>query len=253
MRVAIITESFPPDLNGVAHSVLRVAELLARYGHHPLVIAPQPSRRTPAPALFDFPVVRVPAVPLPGYPGFRLGLPGGRVRAALTEHRAEVVHLASPAVLGAHGAAVVRRLRPARGRGLPDRPARLRPCLPPHRGGRGVRLALAARHPQQRRAYAGALHRHRDRPARPGHRQRLAMGPGGGHRAVRPGPPEPRAAGRAGARRRGAGRRTSAAWPPRSGSTCWPVSPGCPGSGWSSWVAARPRQRCASRCRRPCS
>ena len=42
MRVAIITESFPPDVNGVAHCVLRVAELLTSYGHHPLVIAPRP-------------------------------------------------------------------------------------------------------------------------------------------------------------------------------------------------------------------
>jgi phosphatidylinositol alpha 1,6-mannosyltransferase len=55
-------------------------------------------------------VVRVPAVPLPGYPGFRLGLPGRRVQAALIRHRAELVHLASPVVLGAHGAAVARRL-----------------------------------------------------------------------------------------------------------------------------------------------
>jgi phosphatidylinositol alpha 1,6-mannosyltransferase len=109
MRVAIITESFPPDVNGVAHTVLRVAELLARYGHHPLVIAPQP-RRSPAPPSFDFPVVRVPAMPLPGYPSFRLGLPTGHIRAALVRHQAEVVHLASPAVLGAHGAAVARRL-----------------------------------------------------------------------------------------------------------------------------------------------
>jgi len=136
MRVAIITESFPPDVNGVAHCVLRVAELLTSYGHHPLVIAPRPpgDRRvrageTPgergagaggAPGergvggkeatSFPFPVVRVPAVPLPGYPSFRLGLPSRRVQAALIRHQAEVVHLASPVFLGAHGAAVARRL-----------------------------------------------------------------------------------------------------------------------------------------------
>src|SRR6478735_2749999 len=111
MRVAIITESFPPDVNGVAHCVLRIAELLARGGHHPLVIAPQPPRAfRDEKTSYPFPVVRVPAVPLPGYPGFRLGLPGRRVRAALIRHRAELVHLANPVVLGAYGAAVARRL-----------------------------------------------------------------------------------------------------------------------------------------------
>src|ERR1700744_4999229 len=109
MRVAIITESFPPDLNGVAHTVQRVAELLARYGHHPLVIAPQPARKALAAAnsrrqageedSFPYPVVRVPAVPLPGYPGFRLRLTGRRVRAALIRHRAELVHPPSAVLL----------------------------------------------------------------------------------------------------------------------------------------------------------
>src|SRR5580700_8553895 len=112
MRVAIITESFPPDVNGVAHSVLRVAELLASSGHHPLVIAPQPPHRANLgdPEPFPYPVVRVPAVPLPGYPSFRLGLPSRRVRDALIQHRTEIVHLASPVCLGAHGAAVAGRL-----------------------------------------------------------------------------------------------------------------------------------------------
>src|ERR1700677_3362559 len=109
MRVAVITESVPPDLHGVAHSVLRVAELLADSGHHPLVIAPQPPRGRRGDSL-AFPVVRVPAVPLPGYPSFRLGRPSHRVRDALIAHRTEVVHLASPVCLGAHGAAVAGRL-----------------------------------------------------------------------------------------------------------------------------------------------
>jgi len=122
MRVAIITESFPPDINGVAHCVLRVAELLTSYGHHPLVIAPRPAewreeRAEGRPltdkrpdSSFPFPVVRVPAVPLPGYRSFRLGLPSRLVRAALIGHRADVVHLASPVFLGAHGAVEARRL-----------------------------------------------------------------------------------------------------------------------------------------------
>ena len=116
MRVAIITESFPPDVNGVAHCVLRVAELLTSYGHHPLVIAPRPpGARSEDIARkegtsFSFPVVRVPAAPLPGYPSFRLGLPSRRVRAALIQHRAEVVHLAT---LGALAADVERVQLPA--------------------------------------------------------------------------------------------------------------------------------------------
>ncbi len=110
MRVAIITESFPPDVNGVAHCVQRVAELLAKHGHHPLVIAPRPPREASDPGPFPYPVVRVPAVPLPGYPSFRIGLPSIRVRDALVRHHADVVHLASPVCLGAYGAAVAGRL-----------------------------------------------------------------------------------------------------------------------------------------------
>src|SRR6516165_6172051 len=98
MRVAIITESFPPDVNGVAHCVVRVAELLAARGHQPLVIAPnpradQPPREGKDSGPFPYPVVRVPAVPLPGYPSFRLGLPSRQLRHALVEHGTEVVHL----------------------------------------------------------------------------------------------------------------------------------------------------------------
>ena len=113
MRIAIITESFPPDVNGVSHCVLRVAEYLEGRGHHPLVIAPTPSSASsppPTAATSPCPVVRVPSVPMPGYPSFRLGLPSRRIRKALTDHRTDLVHLASPFVLGARGSALGQHL-----------------------------------------------------------------------------------------------------------------------------------------------
>jgi phosphatidylinositol alpha 1,6-mannosyltransferase len=111
VRIAYVTESFPPDVNGVAHTAVRVAEYLAQRGHHPLVIAPEPAGGRPGlDRSFGFPVVRVPSVPLPAYPGLRVGLPGARLRAALAGHRADLVHLAGPFVLGAGAGGAARKL-----------------------------------------------------------------------------------------------------------------------------------------------
>jgi phosphatidylinositol alpha 1,6-mannosyltransferase len=107
MRIAIITESFPPDVNGVAHSVVRVAEHLVSRGYEPLVIAPQPSSGARAVAgQFPYPVFRVPSVPVPGYGNLRIGLPLPRVAATLKDFQPELVHLANPFVLGARGMSV---------------------------------------------------------------------------------------------------------------------------------------------------
>ncbi|WP_406370219.1 glycosyltransferase family 1 protein [Streptomyces sp. NBC_00647] len=123
MRVVIVTESFPPDVNGVAHCALQTARHLVDRGHAPLVVAPATSPRfsassepggTPAgtgpEALAPCPVVRVPSLPLPGYPQVRVALPSRRVAAAITEHRADIVHLASPFILGVRGMAAASRL-----------------------------------------------------------------------------------------------------------------------------------------------
>ncbi|HET6192553.1 MAG TPA: glycosyltransferase family 1 protein [Trebonia sp.] len=110
MRIAIITEAFPPDGNGVAHCVVRVAVNLVRKGHQPLVIAPESGRTGAAEAdsRLPYPVERVPSVPLPGYPSFRLGLPSPATRKAIVRHQTDVVHLASPVALGAWGTRVAR-------------------------------------------------------------------------------------------------------------------------------------------------
>lgn len=110
MRVVIVTESFPPDVNGVAHCALQTARHLAARGHAPLVVAPATAAGDAADAQAPCPVVRVPSLPLPGYPQVRVALPSRRVATAITEHRADLVHLASPFVLGVRGMAAAARL-----------------------------------------------------------------------------------------------------------------------------------------------
>ncbi|WP_305787855.1 glycosyltransferase family 4 protein [Symbioplanes lichenis] len=110
MRIALVTESFLPDVNGVAHSVVRAAEHLMRRGHEPLVIAPQPPGRR-SPVDLPYPVVRIASLRMPGYPQIRLGLPTTSIAAALRAHGTDVVHLASPFFLGAWGAVAAKMLK----------------------------------------------------------------------------------------------------------------------------------------------
>jgi phosphatidylinositol alpha 1,6-mannosyltransferase len=110
MRIALVTESFLPDVNGVANSVARIADHLVSRGHQPLIVAPQPpSKAAPVPPL-PYPVVRLPSVPIPGYARFRLGMPTRQLAAHLHAHGTDIVHLASPFVLGAGGATAARTL-----------------------------------------------------------------------------------------------------------------------------------------------
>jgi phosphatidylinositol alpha 1,6-mannosyltransferase len=105
VRVAIVTESFLPQVNGVTNSVCRVMDQLARRGHEALLVAPSPGPGT----YVGFATRLVPGVALPFYRSFTVGLPTPRVGAALREFRPDVVHLASPVVLGAAGAAAAAR------------------------------------------------------------------------------------------------------------------------------------------------
>jgi len=106
MRVAIVSESFLPQVNGVTNSVLRTIEHLEHRGHSGLVIAPGPGPT----AQGGVRVLRSPSIPLPGYADFRFSRPWPGLRTALKDFQPDVVHLASPAVLGAQAAYVARDL-----------------------------------------------------------------------------------------------------------------------------------------------
>ena len=112
MRVAIVAESFLPNVNGVSNSVLRVLEHLRRTGHEALVIAPDnPPSQPRADRIHDgIRVHRVPSRMFPKVTTLPLGVPVPRMLSVLRGFDPHVVHLASPALLGYGGVKAARRL-----------------------------------------------------------------------------------------------------------------------------------------------
>ncbi|WP_413542939.1 glycosyltransferase family 4 protein [Citricoccus nitrophenolicus] len=103
MRVAVVAESFLPHMNGVTHSILQVLRHLRSRGDDVLVIAPSSSwMEDEAPAEVEgYPVHRLPSIPLQGYTNVRVAAGTvNRVRRILANFQPDVVHIASPFVLG---------------------------------------------------------------------------------------------------------------------------------------------------------
>ncbi|MGP9501742.1 glycosyltransferase family 4 protein [Specibacter sp. AOP5-B1-6] len=100
MKVAIVAESFLPEMNGVTHSLLKILQHLDARGDDVLVIAPSTLENAP-PLVEGATIRRLPAVPLAGYRNIRIAVGGvARVKTLLAEFNPDVVHLASPFVLG---------------------------------------------------------------------------------------------------------------------------------------------------------
>ncbi|TQM97438.1 phosphatidylinositol alpha 1,6-mannosyltransferase [Ornithinimicrobium humiphilum] len=108
--MAIVTESFLPALNGVTTSVCKVLENLRARGHDALVVAPgtSPWSPTATPERYaGFPVHTVTSVPVRQ---FRVGLPSYELETVLHRFRPDVMHVASPFVLGVRGLTAARAL-----------------------------------------------------------------------------------------------------------------------------------------------
>ncbi len=100
MKVAIVAESFLPEMNGVTHSLLKVLQHLQARGDQVLVIAPSAVGNAPAVVEGAW-VRRLPAVPLTGYRTIRIAMGAvGPVKSLLADFNPDVVHLASPFMLG---------------------------------------------------------------------------------------------------------------------------------------------------------
>lgn len=100
MRVAVITETYPPEVNGVARTVARMVEGLHARDHELQVIRPRQPEHAATPRQ-RFEEILVRGMPIPRYPQLRMGLPSKRSLVRLwSARRPDVVHIATEGPLG---------------------------------------------------------------------------------------------------------------------------------------------------------
>ncbi|MDM7323050.1 MAG: glycosyltransferase family 1 protein [Gammaproteobacteria bacterium] len=111
MRIALVTETYAPELNGVARTLVAMVRELRALGHTVDLVRPAPRGDAAPPEEGE---LRVRGLPLPGYAAMQFGLPAGqRLRARWTRWRPDVVHIDTEGPLGYSA------LRTARALGIP--------------------------------------------------------------------------------------------------------------------------------------
>lgn len=110
-RIAIVTETFAPEINGVAMTLKRLVQGLRARGHELQLVAPQRLARGEVLASLGVAWLPVAGLPLPGYPALRFGLPARRkLRRLWLTTRPDVVYVATQGPLGWAAVGEARRL-----------------------------------------------------------------------------------------------------------------------------------------------
>jgi glycosyltransferase involved in cell wall biosynthesis len=99
MRIAYVTETWPPEVNGVAMTASRTVTFLRDKGH--CVDLVRPRQDALAESSQPDPAMLVPGVPIPMYQDVRFGAPlPGQLRRAWIANRPDLVHVATEGLLG---------------------------------------------------------------------------------------------------------------------------------------------------------
>jgi glycosyltransferase involved in cell wall biosynthesis len=98
MRVAYVTETYPPEVNGVALTVERAVRHLRRNGHAVLLTRPRQPHERPMDSRAEW---RTAGLRIPMYPDLRMGLAlPSALRERFDAFEADVVHVATQGPLG---------------------------------------------------------------------------------------------------------------------------------------------------------
>ncbi len=106
MRIAVVTEAFLPQVNGVTNSVLRLLEFCKAQGHDVLIIAPE-SEGAPSEYL-GYKIKHVPSISMKKL--IPMAVPKKYLEPLLEGYAPDVIHLASPIFLGHYVARIARKM-----------------------------------------------------------------------------------------------------------------------------------------------
>lgn len=101
LRLAVVTKTYPPEINGVAITLSRFIHGLRERNHEIQLIRPR-QNATEHPALVGgFNELLTGGVPIPRYPDLKMGFPAKRMLVSQwTRHRPDLVHIVTEGPLG---------------------------------------------------------------------------------------------------------------------------------------------------------
>jgi glycosyltransferase involved in cell wall biosynthesis len=112
LDVCVVTETFPPEINGVTLTLGHLVSGLRARGHRVSIVRPRQPAADPPGEPTDAAVTLVPGLALPGYPAVRFGLPAGAsLRRRWRRRRPDAVYVATEGPLGWSAVRACRRLR----------------------------------------------------------------------------------------------------------------------------------------------
>src|ERR1051325_10435680 len=111
LRIAMVSETYPPEVNGVARTVGFMAEGLCERGHFVQLVRPRQSGHDHAASGPRFREILARGIPIPRYTQLKVGLPAkGPLVRAWSELRPDIVHIATEGPLGWSALAAARKL-----------------------------------------------------------------------------------------------------------------------------------------------
>ncbi|MEK7811793.1 MAG: glycosyltransferase family 1 protein [Pseudomonadota bacterium] len=111
LQIALVTETYLPEVNGVAITIGRMVQGLRQRGHHIHLIRPRQFKHDISAQETTYRETLVSGMPIPGYPELKSGLPAkGLLMRIWKQQRPDVVHIATEGPLGWSALSAARKL-----------------------------------------------------------------------------------------------------------------------------------------------